>query len=99
MATTEGSQSKYQKCIWFCQINFHIVSYVKKLFIALVLVFLSGQPLAQIILILVVSVVSAAITLLTRPFAYRLLNAIRILTELLTILIVVLHLVFYIQAG
>ena len=70
---------------------------MKKFLIALVLVFLSGQPLTQLILILILNVLSALITLLTRPFIYPALNLTRYMIELLGIMIVIMHIVFYIQ--
>ena len=83
--------------IIFCRINFHIISYVKKFLIALVLVFLSGKPLEQTILILAISLTSVAITIITHPFRYCSLNCLRIAIELLTAMLAVMHVVFYVQ--
>ena len=59
--------------------------------------FLSAQPLVQLALLLILNAASAALTLLTRPFVYRLLNYCRVLVELVAILLVITHLVFYCQ--
>ena len=94
MQEREGS-TRFERFRGFCRINFHLISYVKKLLLSVILVFLSAQPLAQIILILGLSVASAAITLITRPFVYRALNFLRVLVELISVLLLVMHLVLY----
>ena len=65
--------------------------------IALIIVFLNAQPLGQIILILLISIASAVLTLATRPFVYLLLNVFRGLVELLAVVIVTFHLIYYSQ--
>ena len=91
------NQTKFHRFRRFCQINFHIISYVKKFLVALVLVYLYEVPLAQLVVILFVTIASAAITLIALPFACRLLNVVRVLIELLAIAIVAMHFVFYLQ--
>ena len=81
----------------FCQINFHIISYVKKLLIALILVVFSSDPMIQLLLILFVNIASAALILLTRPFIYKLLNFVRVLIELIAVMLVVMQIVLYRQ--
>ena len=74
-----------------------MLSYLKKFLVALVLVFLSAQPLSQIVLILLINLASFGVTLITHPFTYQLLNAVRLVTDVLGIMLLVMHIVFYNQ--